>query len=118
MRILVVDDYPDAALASCALLELLGHECRPALSGEAALREVATFTPDIVLLDLDLPGRTGYEVAREIRAVDAQIFLAAMSGLQHDAQLAVAAGFDAHLAKPASAAKLAEVVNAAVHRHA
>jgi CheY-like chemotaxis protein len=117
MRILVVDDYPDAAQASCSLLELLGHECRSALTGEAALREIATFTPDIVLLDLDLPGRTGYEVARAIRAIDAQVFLAAMSGLHHDAQLAVASGFDAHLAKPASAAKLVEVVNAAVHRH-
>ena len=116
MRILVVYDYPEAAQATCTLLELLGHECRPALSGEAALRELATFMPDIVLLDLDLPGRTGYEVAREIRTAEPRVFLAAMSGTREDAARCAAAGFDAHLAKPASAAKLADVVRAAVNR--
>src|SRR5262245_4308621 len=109
MRVLVVDDFPNAAQASCFLLELLGHECKLAVSGEDALAVAASFHPDIILLDLELPGRSGFDIAREIRAAEkngAHVFLAALTGLQFTEQNSTAAGFDVHLTKPASAEKL------------
>ena len=118
MRVLLVDDYQDAALACCHLLELLGHECRCAFSGEAALALLRSFTPDVIVLDLDLPGRSGFEIAREVRssAIGPRVFLAALTGCWQQDQLSVAAGFDLHVMKPASAAKLEAITCAAANR--
>jgi CheY-like chemotaxis protein len=115
MRVLIVDDYENAAVACCKLLELLGHECRCAFSGEAALSLLLSFTPDVIVLDLDMPGTTGYEVARAVRAgsLGAKVFLAALTGTTAADHRTSAAGFDLHVMKPASAAKLAAITDAA-----
>lgn len=119
MRVLVVDDYPSAGRASCALLEVMGHECRLAETGEAALVLFESFAPDLIVLDLDLPGHNGYEIAKTIRASKqgSRVFLAALTGLGYDEQRSLDAGFDMHAHKPASAALLESIVTAAVQRY-
>jgi DNA-binding response OmpR family regulator len=119
MRVLVVDDYPSAGRASSALLEVLGHECRVAETGEAALVLFESFAPDIVVLDLDLPGHSGYEIARKIRTTKngARVFIAALTGLGYDEQRSLDAGFDMHAHKPASAALLESIITAAAQRY-
>jgi len=113
-RVLIVDDYPDAADIACMLLGLLGHECRAASCGRDALDVAAQFEPDIVLLDLGLPDVSGYEVARELRRMrgDRPLYLAAITGWgsDEDRARALAAGFDQHLLKPADYAKLRDVI--------
>src|SRR3954452_20848828 len=66
-RLLVVDDNQDAANSLAMLLKLQGHEVRVAYSGTAALEMTKTFTPDVVFMDIGMPGIDGYEVARRIR---------------------------------------------------
>ncbi|HTK75997.1 MAG TPA: ATP-binding protein [Gemmataceae bacterium] len=103
-RVLVVDDNLDAAESSAFLLRFSGHEVEIANDGEAALRAVRDFRPDIVLLDIGLPGLSGYEVAREIRSrPDGKgVILAAVTGYgqEDDRRHAREAGFDYHLTKP------------------
>ena len=64
------------------MLELAGHEVRIALDGPGAIKEIATFRPEIVVLDIGLPGMSGYEVASQIRqnASSQQLMLIAISG--------------------------------------
>ena len=66
-RVLVVDDHPDSADASCMLLSALGHVCSSAMSGEEALAEAVRFQPNVVICDIGLPDISGYEVARALR---------------------------------------------------
>ena len=103
-RVLVVDDNTDAADTLVALLTLLGHTARAVYEGEAALAEVTRFAPDAVLLDIGLPGISGVEVGRRLRARrDAPpVTLIAVSGYGQDTDRAAtaAAGFDDHLVKP------------------
>lgn len=115
-RVLVVDDYPDAAEVTSALLRLLGHECVATTCGRDALAEAARFEPDIALLDLALPDLSGFEVARELRRrATRPLYLAAITGWGglDDRVRAYAAGFDHHLLKPADAAKLRDVIRRA-----
>lgn len=116
-RVLIVDDYPDAAEIVGTLLELLGHRCRIALTGREAIAAASEFVPDIAILDLGLPDVSGYEVAIELRRRygDAPLFLAAMTGWGHpqDRARALAAGFDAHVLKPADGVKLREIIRCA-----
>src|SRR5205807_1659935 len=65
---IVVDDNVDAASTQAALLRILGHEVEVAYDGEAALEKAREFRPEIVLLDLGMPGMDGFEVARRLRA--------------------------------------------------
>ena len=115
-RVLVVDDYPDAAEATCMLFTRLGHCCRQATDGTRALDEVEAFRPDVVLLDIGLPDLSGYEVARALRqAYGREIYLAALTGWgqPEDRARAIGAGFDQHILKPATAQILREVLVAA-----
>lgn len=116
-RVLVVDDYPDAAEISCTLIEMMGHECRTAVSGAQALDEARSFQPDIAILDIGLPDLSGYELARALRsdAAGRPLYLAAMTGWgqPEDRARAFAAGFDTHVLKPADAQKLREILKAA-----
>jgi CheY-like chemotaxis protein len=104
LRILVVDDDPVVAESMLVFLELDGHEVRGADSGEAALRFISEFRPDVVLLDIGLPGKDGYAVARMIRQLPggADLKLVAVSGYGHEEAMAqsIQAGFDRHLVKP------------------
>jgi CheY-like chemotaxis protein len=103
-RVLVVDDNVDAAESSAFLLRFSGHEVEVAHDGEAALRVVRDFRPEVVLLDIGLPGKSGYDVARELRArpEGEGIILAAVTGYgqDDDRRRAREAGFDYHLTKP------------------
>src|ERR1043166_6001432 len=96
-RVLVVDDHPDSAEASCLLLAALGHACCPATTGTQALAEAENFRPDVVICDIGLPDITGYEVARTLRTRHGSLlYLAALTGWDQpaDRARALAAGFD------------------------
>jgi CheY-like chemotaxis protein len=103
-RLLVVDDNQDAANSLAMLLRLQGHEVRVAFSGMAALEMTKTYTPDVVFLDIGMPGMDGYEVARRLRQTPGleKTVLAALTGWgqQEDRRRTAEAGFDHHLVKP------------------
>lgn len=104
MRILVVDDNLDAAETMRHLLELLGHEVAVAHDGPAAVDAVAAFDPQLVFLDIGLPGFNGYEVARRLRASYGPACPAIVAvtgwGAPGDVEHARAGGFDRHMTKP------------------
>ena len=103
-RILIVDDNTDSARSLATLQKRRGHETHTAFTGPDALTAAAEFLPDVVLLDIGLPGMDGFEVARQIRAMPALrgVFIIAMSGYGRDEDRAEAkqAGFDEYLVKP------------------
>ncbi|HET8539975.1 MAG TPA: PAS domain S-box protein [Anaeromyxobacter sp.] len=102
-RVLVVDDNVDAAASLAESLKIAGHEVDVAFDGPTAIEKVRTSSPDVVLCDIGLPGMSGYEVARRLRASGANgVQLIAVSGYAQpeDVRKAVEAGFDAHVAKP------------------
>ena len=113
-RVLVVDDNVDAARTLEAVLRSLGHEVDVAHDGAAALDLARSRRPELVLLDLSMPGMDGLEVARRLRQQpDLQpIRLAAVTGLGHEAarRQSREAGFDAHLVKPLSPQDLARLL--------
>ena len=110
LRILVVDDNRDAAVSLSALLEMMGNETHVVHDGLAAVDAAATWRPDIVLLDIGLPGLNGYEAARRIRehAEGGRIVLCALTGWGQDTDRLKSrdAGFDHHLVKPVDPAAL------------
>ena len=113
-RVLVVDDDHDLAEAQAVLLETLGQEVRCAHDGDTALRIAIQFHPDLVLLDTEMPGLSGLEVARRLRILrptrDARL-VAQMDG--PGATPAVAPpGFDACIRKTGSLAELIAVLRA------
>jgi CheY-like chemotaxis protein len=103
-RILLVDDNVDATSIMRIMLELDGHQVQVLNDGAAAAAAVRAFRPDLVLLDIGMPGMDGYEVARELRAQGGAHtpMLVAVTGFGRagDAQRSREAGFDHHLAKP------------------
>jgi PAS domain S-box-containing protein len=114
MRVLVVDDNADAAESLAALLEIEGHQTRVAHDGSQALHAARDFHPHVVFLDIGMPGKDGYEVARELRA-DAQTrdaVLVALTGwgAREDRARSRSAGFDHHLTKPASLSAVDELL--------
>jgi CheY-like chemotaxis protein len=114
--LLVVDDLADAAASTALLLSLHGYAARVAGSGEEALRAVAADPPDVVLIDLLMPGMGGLELARRLRAAAGRRpFLVAVSGCgtEEDRQQTAAAGIDLHLVKPVDPAALMRAVEQA-----
>jgi PAS domain S-box-containing protein len=113
-RVLVVDDNVDAAESAAALLSIWGHEVRTVHDGLSVLRQVQDFRPEIVLLDIGLPGKSGYDVARELRAQPASPvrLIAAMTGYgqAEDRQRSAEAGFDVHLTKPLDLEQLRDLL--------
>jgi CheY-like chemotaxis protein len=108
--VLVVDDN-DAYVESLSLLvEMLGHEVRTAPDGGAALDVAAEFRPDVVLMDIGMPGMNGYETARRMREESwgADVMLVALTGWSQEKhrRRTAEAGFDHHLVKPAKAEEL------------
>ncbi len=102
-RVLVIDDNVDAATTLAELVALFGHATAVAHDGPSALAMAREDPPDVVLCDIGLPGMSGFEVARAIRAERGPgPYLVAVSGYAQpeDVQKAIAAGFDRHLAKP------------------
>ncbi|HLU49564.1 MAG TPA: response regulator, partial [Planctomycetota bacterium] len=104
-RILVVDDnFAAARLLRLLLLRLGDHEVRVAHDGTAALTEARAFGPEVIFLDIGLPGMDGYEVARRLREDPefSRVLLVALTGYgqAEDRLRSFEAGFDEHLVKP------------------
>jgi CheY-like chemotaxis protein len=115
-RVLVVDDNVDAARMTAAALDAVGCQTAVAFDGPAALALVATFHPDVVLLDLGLPLMDRFEVARQVQAAAngaAPPTLVAVTGYGQpaDRQRTTAAGFAAHVVKPVDMQELIGLIN-------
>ena len=114
-RILVVDDNVDGATTLNLLLESLGHETCVEHDGIEALKMAVEFRPDVVLLDLAMPGIDGYEVARRLRELmkEPPLRIVAVTGFgqETDRQKSREAGFDMHLVKPVEVNALAHALN-------
>jgi CheY-like chemotaxis protein len=111
-RILVVDDNADAAESLADLLRLRGHRAEVAYDGPSAMVKLGEGAPEVILCDLGLPGMTGYDVAREVRAGGRPVRLIALSGYAQpeDVRRALEAGFDAHVSKPPDPEELARLL--------
>ena len=104
LRILVADDEPDTVRTLTKILELEGHEIVAVHDGGAALKEARKRRPDAALLDIGMPGLTGYDIARALKALYAGNcpLLIAVSAYAStpDKLVGKAAGFDFHFGKP------------------
>ena len=109
-RVLIVDDNEDAANTLATILELSGHVTSSVYTAADALLRAAAFRPDVVLLDIGLPGMNGYEVAQKMRELpglrDIRLMAVTGYGRSDDRQRARDAGFDDHLTKPVEFAAL------------
>jgi CheY-like chemotaxis protein len=109
-RILVVDDNVDLARGLARLLEIRGHVVQVAHDGPTGLDKAMKSKPEVVLLDIGLPGMDGYQVAAHLRkeetVKDATLIAISGYGQEEDLRLAKEAGFDHHLVKPIASADL------------
>jgi PAS domain S-box-containing protein len=114
LRLLLVDDSVDAAMLLSMVLEADGYEVRVAHEGSEALEVAAQFKPEIVLLDLGLPGMDGFQLAREMRkrtdTADALLVAVTGYGQAADRLRSQEAGFDHHLVKPVAAEEIHRVI--------
>jgi signal transduction histidine kinase len=120
LRVLVADDNLDTAMTFSMLLSQSGHDVRTAHDGEAAVQAAIDYQPDVVLLDIGLPGLNGYDVARRIRlepALQNTVLIASTGyGQESDRKAAFEAGFNHHLVKPADFDKLERILAAVTPR--
>ncbi|HYG69930.1 MAG TPA: ATP-binding protein, partial [Anaeromyxobacteraceae bacterium] len=120
-RVLVIEDNVDSAQTLADVLTLLGHHVVVARDATSGLRLASTERPDVVLCDLGLPDRDGYEVARALSADPGlrppRLFALSGYAQPEDRQRAADAGFDAHVAKPPDMDELAALVASAPERH-
>jgi len=103
-KVLVIDDNRDSADSACAIMRMLGYDAECAYDGAGALATAARWQPDMVLLDLAMPGLDGYETLGRLRTLPAmdRAHVVAMTGYgsKEDRQRTADAGFDGHLTKP------------------
>jgi PAS domain S-box-containing protein len=120
-HVLVVDDNRDSADSVSAIIRLLGYQCECVYNGDAALAVAARQPPQMVLLDLAMPGIDGYQTLERLRALRGaeHVFAIAMTGYgsQEDRQRTSDAGFNAHLTKPVELNTLVELINEARKAH-
>jgi len=113
-RILVVDDNPDAALTLAMLLKLKGHQVHIRHNGQEGLAAAESLQPEVILLDIGMPGLNGYDTCRLIRQQrwGQSMVLIALTGFgqEEDKRLSQEAGFNAHLVKPVDLGALIELV--------
>jgi len=104
LRVLVVEDNPDAAESMSLLLTMAGHDVEVALNGEVAVAAMLANHPDVVLLDIGLPGMDGWQVARQLQGQEMakRPLLVAVSGRDSEEAMRRSrdAGIDLHLVKP------------------
>ncbi|MDF1751237.1 MAG: response regulator [Verrucomicrobiales bacterium] len=114
-RILLVDDMPSSLETMAMLFELQGFEVKTAKNGEEAVASVRSFQPDLILMDLQMPVKDGYEATKEIRAISdlKQPEIVALSGWDLDRieDKIKEAGFDKVLTKPVSSADIKALVS-------
>jgi signal transduction histidine kinase/CheY-like chemotaxis protein len=115
-RVLVVDDLPDGADSMAMMLRLSGHAVRVAYDGETALAAAAAWRPSVVLLDIGMPGMSGYEVCQQLRETPwgRDLKIVALTGWSQDddRRRSRDAGFDHHLIKPVEPRALHELLEA------
>ncbi len=121
-RVLVVDDNRDAAMTLAALLQQAGHSTEVAYDGRQAILMAATSTPEVVVLDLGMPGMNGYDVCRRLRAepwaAGMRIIALTGWGQEADKRKSRAAGFDYHLVKPVTTEELLDAFETVPAPHA
>jgi CheY-like chemotaxis protein len=119
-RVLVVDDNVDAALSLSLLLRMMGHQTALAHDGVGALDLAKSYQPDLMLLDIGLPGINGYELARRIRLQPEfrDVVLVAVTGWgqDDDRRRSKEAGFDHHLTKPPDPAAIGRLLDSLERR--
>jgi signal transduction histidine kinase len=114
-RILLIEDNSDARESLALLLQTLGHRVETAATGPEGVTRALASRPEVVLIDLGLPGLDGHEVARQIRkALGEAVLLVALSGYtqEEDRSRAHEAGFNAHLPKPVELEELNRILAA------
>jgi CheY-like chemotaxis protein len=113
-RILVADDDQDSAESLAMLFQMMGHDVRSALNGLEALDVAANFQPDLIVLDIGMPGLDGYEVCRRLRQQPwaRAVVIAALTGWtrDEDKDRSQEAGFDHYLVKPIDPKALTELI--------
>jgi CheY-like chemotaxis protein len=115
-RVLVIEDSDDNRAALRAILEQMGHEVLDSTDGVTGAETAIQHAPEVVFVDIGLPGLDGYEVARRIRAArGSRVLLVALTGYgqPEDQRSALAAGFDVHLTKPVELERIAAVIDRA-----
>ncbi len=114
LRVLVVDDNVDTVLSFSMLLQALGHEVRTAYDGVSAVQAALDYRPEVMLLDIGLPGLSGYEVAKRVREQPQlrDVVLVALTGYGQDSDRATSlqAGFNHHMVKPASFEQIKKIL--------
>ena len=112
---LVIDDNADAANTTAMLVETLGGACEVAYDGHSGFAKALVLRPDVILLDIGMPGMDGYQTCRKIRsALGQDVVIVAVTGWgqEQDKDEAYRAGFNAHLTKPADPAALEHLLAA------
>jgi CheY-like chemotaxis protein len=113
-RVLIVDDDTDGADSTAALLGMLGHEVHEARDGESAVHATQAFAPDLILMDIGMPGMDGHEAARRIRQLPLarQPVIVALTGWgnERERRHSREAGIDAHRLKPIDMDSLRQIL--------
>lgn len=113
-KVLIVDDEPNIVISLQFLMKQGGFETRVARDGDEALLEVERFRPDLVLLDVMMPRRDGYEVCQQLRSTgwsDLKIVMLTAKGREAEATKGLALGADAYVTKPFSTSELVDTVS-------
>jgi DNA-binding response OmpR family regulator len=113
-KVLIVDDEPNIVTSLKFLMKKSGFETSVARDGEEALTEVERFAPDLVLLDVMMPKRDGFEVCQQLRAAGQtklKIILLTAKGRETEVAKGLAVGADAYVTKPFSTRDLVDQVN-------
>jgi two-component system, OmpR family, response regulator len=120
-RVLVVDDNKDAANTLGVLLEAAGYQVQTCFDGQSALAAADRFEPDACVLDINMPGMDGYELARRLREKDPEHppVLATVTAYEDFSHLTKAAdaGFDLHFTKPADPGEVLDQLGDCVRKH-
>lgn len=112
-KVLIVDDEPNIVISLQFLMKKGGFETSVARDGDEALLEVERFRPDLVLLDVMMPRRDGYEVCQQLRSSgwnDLKIVMLTAKGREAEVTKGLAVGADAYVTKPFSTSELVETV--------
>ena len=115
-HVLIADDEPNIVISLEFLMKREGHRVSIARDGDAALQAIRAERPDLVLLDVMMPGKSGFEVCQAVRADESlaavKILMLSAKGRETDVAKGTALGADAYMTKPFSTRELAEKVRA------